>query len=375
MTFLVHLFTPETWQAFRDHGAAVTGFRDRQRRAARERVRPGDVFLCYLVRLSRWCGALEVLSEPFDDRAPIFGDPDPFTVRFRVRPLVLFEPAEALPVFAPEVWNALSFTRGQPVESLAWTGRVRASLGRIDGADGAALLGLLRAQQAARRPFPFTERDRRQLARRFTLRREGGTVDVVVPEDGEGPGGEAAPAEGPGAADLRESIAVQARVAQIGAAMGFRIWVPRGDRARVLELVHADRRAAFLDPLPLNSDETTLRTIENIDGIRLRGRAMARAFEIEHTTAIDSGLLRMADPLALQPNMSIRLHIVAPAERREKVLRELRRPVFALLDPTPLHETCSYLSCEAVQELAQSRHLAHASDSILEEYEEYVGNA
>ena len=59
---------------------------------------------------------------------------------------------------------------------------------------------------------------------------------------------------------------------------------------------------------------------------------MTRAFEIEHTTAIYSGLLRMADLLALQPNMDIRLHIVAPAERRERVLREIRRPVFSLLD-------------------------------------------
>jgi hypothetical protein len=32
---------------------------------------------------------------------------------------------------------------------------------------------------------------------------------------------------------------------------------------------------------------------------------MARAFEIEHTTAVYPGLLRMADLLALQPNMDI----------------------------------------------------------------------
>ena len=43
---------------------------------------------------------------------------------------------------------------------------------------------------------------------------------------------------------------------------------------------------------------------------------MPRAFEVEHTTAIYSGLLRMADLLALQLNMQIRLHLVAPEERR-----------------------------------------------------------
>jgi hypothetical protein len=60
-----------------------------------------------------------------------------------------------------------------------------------------------------------------------------------------------------------------------------------------------------------------------------------RAFEVEHTTAIYSGLLRMADLLALQLNMDIRLHIVAPDEKRDKVLREIKRPVFSLLDRGP----------------------------------------
>ncbi len=43
-----------------------------------------------------------------------------------------------------------------------------------------------------------------------------------------------------------------------------------------------------------------------------------------------SGLLGMADLLALQPNMNIKLPIVAPLERRDKVYQEIRRPVFSL---------------------------------------------
>ena len=104
----------------------------------------------------------------------------------------------------------------------------------------------------------------------------------------------------------RESIRYQAKVAQIGAQMGFHIWVPRNDRARVLEHIPRAIHESFLDALPLNYDDTTLRTVEQIDVLWLKGRSMARAFEIEHTTAIYSGLLRMADLLALQPNMDIR---------------------------------------------------------------------
>ena len=141
--------------------------------------------------------------------------------------------------------------------------------------------------------------------------------------------------------------------------MGFQIWVPRNDKARVLDHVSDDEKPLFLDILPINYDDTTLRTIEQIDVIWLKGRSMARAFEVEHTTAVYSGLLRMADLLALQPNMDIRLHIVAPDEKREKVLREIRRPVFSLLEQGPLYEKCTFLSYNSIKSLWNTSHLVH----------------
>ena len=42
--------------------------------------------MCYLTRLSRWFGLLEVLEGPFIDHKPIFvPENDPFVVRFRVQ--------------------------------------------------------------------------------------------------------------------------------------------------------------------------------------------------------------------------------------------------------------------------------------------------
>jgi hypothetical protein len=95
-----------------------------------------------------------------------------------------------------------------------------------------------------------------------------------------------------------------------------------------------------------------------------------RAFEIEHTTSVYSGILRMADLLALQPNMDIKLHIVAPVERREKVFSEIRRPVFSLLEKGPLAESCTYLSYDSIRELSTQKHIAHLSDTVLDEYAE-----
>jgi hypothetical protein len=365
MAFLLDLFTPDTWAAFRSHGAEVSGFRPRQRRMARERVKVGDILLCYLVRLSRWCGALEVMSKAFEDDAPIYGDPDPFTVRFRVRSIVLLDPERAIPIFEPEVWTGLSETRNLQAGSSSWTGAFRSSLRQLSDTDGALLLKLLRAQAEAQKEYPYTQRDRRQLARKFTVRTVDREVAVEVPEPEE-----EEQAESVDHFEGRQSVRMQAKLAEIGAAMGFRIWVPRGDRQRVLEQVPDKLRKAFLDELPLNYDDNTLRTIANIDVIWLKGRSMSRAFEVEHTTAIYSGLLRMADLLALQPNMDIRLHIVAPDDKRERVLREIRRPVFSLLERGPLYERCTFLPYSAADALSATPHLPHMSDSILEEYEE-----
>ena len=80
----------------------------------------------------------------------------------------------------------------------------------------------------------------------------------------------------------------------------------------------------------------------------------------------------MADLLALQPNMDINLHIVAPSDRRDKVFQEIQRPVFTLLDKGPLAEYCTYISYESLKELADQKLLSHLSDSVLEEYEEFA---
>jgi len=316
-----------------------------------------------MTRLSRWIGLLEVLEGPSIDETPIFyPENDPFVVRFRVRPLVWLSVEKAVPIHLDRVWNQLSFTRGQSQRSSSWTGKLRGSLVQLDDRDGAFLEGLIREQMDGGQTYPVDPNDSRKLAT-HRVRRADKDVTVTVPEETD------AEEEAGGRPEARESAKVQALVAEIGSRMGMQIWVPRGDRTTVLAEWPGDHRP-LLDRLPLNYDETTLKTIEQIDVLWLKGRAIKRAFEVEHTTSVYSGILRMADLLALQPNMDIRLHIVAPIARREKVFQEILRPVFSLLDRGPLSETCTYLSYDSVRELAEQEHLSHLSDSVIEEYEE-----
>src|SRR5262249_31128291 len=79
-----------------------------------------------------------------------------------------------------------------------------------------------------------------------------------------------------------------------------------------------------------------------IDVLWLRGNAIVAAFEIESTTSIYSGLLRMSDLIAMQPNLNIPLYLVAPNERRNKVTEEINRPTFSRLNP-PMSRMCRYI--------------------------------
>ncbi len=198
-------------------------------------------------------------------------------------------------------------------------------------------------------------------AGRTEVRRQDRVVTVTVPEGNE----VAAPVSEEIA--LRESFHIQALLAHIGEKMGFSIWLPKRDRGGVSQ-EWKPTHSVMLDILPLNYDETTIKTIEQIDVIWLKRRAIIRAFEVEHTTSVYSGILRMADLLALQPNMDIKLHIVAPLARREKVFQEIQRPVFSLLDRAPLSECCTFISYDSLEQLAKERHLEHLSDSVLDEY-------
>lgn len=197
-----------------------------------------------------------------------------------------------------------------------------------------------------------------------TVQREDKQVAVVVPQD--------SPLEVSDKVDegeLRESLQIQAALAEVGSQMGFQIWLPRADRARVLTK-WKPQDGVLLDELPVGFDHITMKTIEQIDVLWLKRRSVVRAFEVEHTTSIYSGLLRMADLLAMQPNLKIKLHIVAPSSRREKVFQEICRPVFALLEGGALSETCTYLSYDTVADLKSQPHLEHLSDKVLDEYEE-----
>ena|SRR5437867_2710189 len=230
-----------------------------------------------------------------------------------------------------------------------------------NGLEAAGIAGSARTLSV----FCYSEPFRSLWKAGHTIKRPDRSVSVSVPAIGEEEVSEKT------ATETRESLQIQAALAEIGARIGLSIWLPKADRARVLNIWRT-ATDVVLDELPLNYENTTLRTIEQIDVLWLKKRSIVRAFEVEHTTSIYSGLLRMADLIALQPNLNINLHIVAPAAKREKVFQDIRRPVFSLLEPRPLADICTYLSYESIRDLVGSKHLDRLSDAVIEDYEEKV---
>ena len=102
MSYFIDLFSPETYEAFSRSSRDISGFRRRHRGMA-ERIKAGDVFVCYVTRLSRWFGL------GID---------------------------KALPIHDDMIWKGLSFTRNLERGSISWTGRVRGSLVRLEDSEG-----------------------------------------------------------------------------------------------------------------------------------------------------------------------------------------------------------------------------------------------
>ena len=125
--------------------------------------------------------------------------------------------------------------------------------------------------------------------------------------------------------------------------MGYDVWVARNDRGKECRGQKFAQIPRLRSELPSQFDDATNKTIELIDVLWLKNNSFVAAFEIESTTSIYSGLLRMSDLTAMQPNLNIPLYLVAPDERRNKVFSEVNRPTFAKLTPQ-LSDTCRYIS-------------------------------
>lgn len=143
---------------------------------------------------------------------------------------------------------------------------------------------------------------------------------------------------------------MQWRLIRLGQLSRCDVWIPRSDQPRQYE------GHKFRD-FVLHEIHETLdapRSIENIDVVWKFGPySIKSAFEIEHSSSIYSGILRLSDLRAEAPNSNHPLFIVAPEDRRKKVFKELSRPTFA--GPClRLNEVIRFLGYKKLREVDES---------------------
>lgn len=128
----------------------------------------------------------------------------------------------------------------------------------------------------------------------------------------------------------RTHTEIQGWLRDIGFGLGYDVWIAANDRSRS----YAGGRLAdgCLTELPTLADMSGADAVRLIDVLWISkdDAAIRAAFEVEHTTSIYSGIVRMLD-LALGPcgHMLKGMFLVAPDDREAQIRAQLSRPAFA----------------------------------------------
>lgn len=334
-------FSRKTYGEWRDAGSPAEACFPESARGRVGRMAKGDVLLCYLSSPdSAFVGMQGVIGTVRDGGGKVWGGLFPLTLP--VRNLAFLEPEEAIRYLSLDFLPTMAGREaGRAVPS---RGRVGRSGNDFPASEGErvveAILKLARMSReiAALAPVPAPP------------------IASAVPEPAvpppeplvEAPSGP----EGKGHAEATEHQAAQALLIRLGRKLGLDVWVAKNDRARLAAMNGAVAADAVLGTLPrLSGNPRVQNTIELIDVLWLRNGDCEAAFEVECTTAVFSGLLRMSDLVTLQPNIATRMYLVAPEARRAKVYSEILRPTFSEALSRPLHRMCRFLSLEKLRQL------------------------
>lgn len=120
---------------------------------------------------------------------------------------------------------------------------------------------------------------------------------------------------------------MQLLLTKLGKALGYDVLVASNDRGKSFQ----DEKFSFhclcgLPDLGVGPDVAATINLIDVLWFEKRTNRVVCGFEVEKSTSIYSGLLRLADLALALPDHSIRIFLVAPDEREKEVLAQLRRP-------------------------------------------------
>lgn len=372
VNYWLDLFTGTTWNEFRNAGAKFSGFSETRKNTV-SKISKGDILLCYITGIMHWVGALEVVA-PSNDVRKIWqpdnnSDSLQFPIRLEVKPIILLDPEYGVQM--KDLEGKVSFYMEPSDRRTAFKGIVRGSPTKLKEKDGKVIYELI--NEAKNNPIAkMIDPNKLKRIPRYMVKSGGEKKAVTVPDaEEEIPSDECKISKN---VNYTDHTRIQYYLLNLGSKMGLNVWVAKNDRSKSFKNNSFESIPRMINELPTQFNEATQKTIELIDVLWLKGNSIIAAFEIESTTSIYSGLLRMSDLIALQPNLEINLYLVAPEERSDKVKKEILRPTFECL-AKPLSTVCGYISFheleDKVSKIQELGIAAYLNPSFLDELAEY----
>lgn len=332
MRYWLSTFSETTWGDFVAAGSEVSRFSEK-RLSTVARISVGDIFLCYILGKKVFVAALTATGTPKKAGTGKWSS-STYPIQVPVAAGRTLSLSKGVPI--DTLKGELSWFRGLKTPS-SWTYRLRNDPYEILADDAKIILD--------------------------AIENAHGSIDPVTLPGLDKPSPRAEPTHDE----------IQWLLLSLGSNMGLNVRPANNDLNKSFEGNKFAEVRGLKQNLPIQFDHVSQRIIEHIDVLWLRGNTIVAAFEIEHTTAIYSGLLRMSDLMTLQPNININLFIVAPDDRREKVKSEIKRPTFA---KARLPRVCRYIAysrlTNRIEQAKAGGFLRYLNPSFLEEIAEDI---
>lgn len=132
---------------------------------------------------------------------------------------------------------------------------------------------------------------------------------------------------------------VQTLLGSIGSIKGYDIWVPQSDRGKLDWSITSQFECADSIPDQLKPIEKILSEIDVI-WIKYGTGKLRALFEVEHSTPIYSGLLRLNDVYLTVPDVNVTYNIVSNDDRRSLFVSQLNRPTFKA---SSFNKSCTFM--------------------------------
>jgi hypothetical protein len=138
---------PENWRVFKNLKPLTFGFRPTVI-GRLKKIQVGDRLIVYLAQNIVWAGAFEVTTKAYSSDELLYPGERSFTLRLEVKPIVLLNDENYVPIKKPELWNSLNWLRDVDHSKSGWIYKasLTASLSKLTKTDADTLIQYLQKE-------------------------------------------------------------------------------------------------------------------------------------------------------------------------------------------------------------------------------------